>query len=67
MQTYTVLTENETLDSIAFKNYGYSFGALEELAKTNESIALSYLFVPVGTVLNIPEIQEQEEERIKLF
>ncbi len=67
MQTYKVLTESETLDSIAYKFYGYSFGALEELIKANEAVALKDLFIKQGTVLNLPQINQTEESRIKLF
>jgi phage tail protein X len=58
---YTTI-QYDTVDLIAYKHYGYSSGAAEEIYKANEYVLSNEsIHLTPGTVLILPDIKIQDE------
>ncbi len=62
-KTYEVIREDETLDEIVFNYYGASFGYLEKVLDVNDFLVSEELYLPVGTTIILPKLEEQAEEK----
>lgn len=58
MRVYYVVRENEMLDYICFKHYGYSSGAVEVVLEENPGLAENGSFLPGRLKIKLPSIQE---------
>ncbi|MEI2386023.1 tail protein X [Breoghania sp. JC706] len=52
--------EGDTVDLVALRAYGRTAGATETLLDANPGIAARGVFLPVGTVLTVPDITFSE-------
>ncbi len=66
-KTYEVIREDETLDEIVFNYYGASFDYLEKVLEANDFLVSEELYLPVGTTIILPQLEEQAEERETLW
>ncbi|MGL5029275.1 MAG: tail protein X [Wolbachia pipientis] len=55
---YYYTKENEMLDEICWKHYGYSSGAVEEVLLVNPGLAEHGSFLPAGLRIKLPKIQK---------
>ncbi|PBQ26119.1 phage tail protein [Wolbachia pipientis wAus] len=58
MTVHYIARENEMLDYICFKHYGYSSGAVEIVLKENLGLAEHGSFLPAGLKIKLPTIQK---------
>lgn len=57
-----ITVQYDTIDLIAYKEYGYSSGSSEEIYKANEATLLGEsLILTPGTKLLLPDINIQDE------
>lgn len=64
MTTYYYTRENEMLDYICWKHYGYSGGAVELVLESNPGLAEHGSFLPAGLKIKLPVIQKTSQESI---
>ncbi len=64
MIVHYITRENEMLDLICWKHYGYSSGAVEELLLENPGLAEHGSFLPAGLRIKLPVIQKTSQESI---
>lgn len=50
--------ENDMLDWICWKHYGFQSGAVEIVLKHNQELAESGSFLPAGLLIKLPPIQK---------
>lgn len=62
--TYYYTKENEMLDLICWKHYGYSSGAVEEVLLENPGLAEHGSFLPAGLRIKLPKIQKISKESV---
>ncbi|WP_265016878.1 MULTISPECIES: tail protein X [unclassified Wolbachia] len=68
MTVYYVVRENEMLDYICFKHYGYSSGAVEIVLEENPGLAEYGSFLSAGLKIKLPTIQKQlEKSKVKVW
>ncbi|WP_265042254.1 tail protein X [Wolbachia endosymbiont (group B) of Melanostoma mellinum] len=68
MTVHYITRENEMLDYICFKHYGYSSGAVEEVLLKNPGLAEHGSFLPTGLKIRLPRIQEQlKKSKLKVW
>ncbi len=65
MTVHYITRENEMLDYICFKHYGYSSGAVEEVLLKNPGLAEHGSFLPVGLKIKLP-VTEKPLQKSKL-
>ncbi len=58
MTVHYITRENEMLDYICFKHYGYSSGAVEIVLEANPGLAENGSFLPAGLKIKLPVIQK---------
>ncbi len=58
MTVHYITRENEMLDYICFKHYGYSSGAVEIVLEANPGLAEYGSFLPAGLKIKLPVIQK---------
>ncbi|WP_341822378.1 tail protein X [Wolbachia endosymbiont (group A) of Clivina fossor] len=61
---YYYTKENEMLDYICWKHYGYSSGAVEEILLENPGLAKYGSFLPAGLKIKLPKIQRILKESV---
>ncbi len=61
---YYYTKENEMLDYICWKHYGYSSGAVEEVLLENPGLAEYASFLPAGLKIKLPKIQKISKESV---
>ncbi|BET30033.1 MULTISPECIES: tail protein X [Wolbachia] len=61
---YYYTKENEMLDLICWKHYGYSSGAVEEVLLENPGLAEHGSFLPAGLRIKLPKIQKILKESV---
>ncbi|APR98590.1 tail protein X [Wolbachia endosymbiont of Folsomia candida] len=61
---YYYTKENEMLDYICWKHYGYSSGAVELVLESNTGLAEYDSFLPAGLKIKLPKIQKTSQESI---
>ncbi|MFP3016475.1 MAG: tail protein X [Wolbachia sp.] len=61
---YYYTKENEMLDLICWKHYGYSSGAVEEVLLENPGLAEHGSFLPTGLRIKLPKIQKILKESV---
>lgn len=61
---YYYTKENEMLDYICWKHYGYSSGAVEEVLLENPGLAKYASFLPAGLKIKLPKIQKISKESV---
>lgn len=61
---YYYTKENEMLDLICWKHYGYSSGAVEEVLLENPGLAEHGSFLPAGLRIKLPKIQKISKESV---
>ncbi|BET30778.1 MULTISPECIES: tail protein X [Wolbachia] len=61
---YYYTKENEMLDYICWKHYGYSSGAVEEVLLENPGLAEYASFLPAGLRIKLPKIQKISKESV---
>ncbi|APR97829.1 tail protein X [Wolbachia endosymbiont of Folsomia candida] len=61
---YYTTKENEMLDYICWKHYGYSSGAVEEVLLENPGLAEYGSFLPAGLKIKLPIIQKTSQESV---
>ena len=59
MQTVYAI-QNDTVDAICWRYYGRTAGVVEKVLEANSSIAELGPFLPMGTAIQLPEIQTQQ-------
>lgn len=52
--------QNDTVDAICWRYYGRSSGVVEKVLEANPHISEFGPFLPMGTALQLPEIQTQQ-------
>ncbi len=68
MIVHYITRENEMLDLICWKHYGYSSGAVEEVLLENPGLAEYESFLPAGLKIRLPTIQEQlKKSKLKVW
>ncbi|WP_425383915.1 tail protein X [Wolbachia endosymbiont (group B) of Anania hortulata] len=68
MTVHYITRENEMLDYICFKHYGYSSGAVEIVLEANPGLAEYGSFLPAGLKIRLPRIQEQlKKSKLKVW
>ncbi|WP_019236474.1 MULTISPECIES: tail protein X [Wolbachia] len=68
MIVHYIARENEMLDYICFKHYGYSSGAVEIVLEENPGLAEYGSFLPAGLKIRLPTIQEQlKKSKLKVW
>nr|WP_236717774.1 MULTISPECIES: tail protein X [Wolbachia] len=55
---YYLAKENEMLDYICWKHYGFTSGAVEIVLKENPGLAEHGSFLPVGLRIKLPVIEK---------
>ena len=63
MTTYYMTKEEEMLDLICWRHYGFSSGAVEVVLEANPGLA-EYIFLPAGLKIKLPSIQEPLKKSI---
>ncbi|MBA8758076.1 phage tail protein [Wolbachia pipientis] len=61
---YYYTKENEMLDYICWKHYGYSSGAVEEVLLENPGLVEYGSFLPAGLKIKLPKIQKISKESV---
>ncbi|QVU16097.1 MULTISPECIES: tail protein X [unclassified Wolbachia] len=56
--------ENEMLDYICWKHYGYSSGAVEVVLEANPGLAEYGSFLPAEIKIKLPKIQKISQESV---
>jgi len=56
--------DNEMLDYICWKHYGYSSGAVEVVLEANPGLAEYDSFLPAGIKIKLPKIQKISQEPV---
>ncbi len=64
---YIVKRSNETLDEIVYKNYGSSFGYLEQVLKANSFLYTQGYYIKKGLEIELPEIKKERQSRLTLW
>lgn len=54
--------QNDTVDAICWRNYGRSSGVVEAVLEQNVHIANLGPLLPMGTKIQLPEIQTQQNK-----
>ncbi|WP_174516834.1 MULTISPECIES: tail protein X [unclassified Wolbachia] len=68
MTVHYITRENEMLDYICFKHYGYSSGAVEIVLEENPGLVDYGSFLPAGLKIRLPRIQEQlKKSKLKVW
>ena len=68
MMTRYRTKENDMLDWICWKHYGFQSGAVEIVLAANPELAEWGSFLPAGLLINLPEIQKSAKKpTIKLW
>ena len=62
MTVYYVSKENEMLDLICWKHYGYSSGAVEKVLLENPDLVEYESFLPAGLKIKLPVIQKSMQK-----
>ncbi|MDN5248401.1 MAG: tail protein X [Wolbachia endosymbiont of Tyrophagus putrescentiae] len=67
MTTYYVTRENEMIDYICWKHYGFSSGAVEVVLEANPGLA-EYTFLPAGLKIKLPNIEKPtQKSKLKVW
>lgn len=53
--------QNDTIDAICWRYYGRSAGIVEKVLQENPQLAEFDIFLPMGTVVLLPEIDTPEQ------
>ncbi|MCA7010356.1 tail protein X [Wolbachia endosymbiont of Tribolium confusum] len=61
---YYYTKENEMLDEICWKHYGYSSGVVEEVLLKNPGLVEHGSFLPAGLKIKLPKIQRILKESV---
>ena len=65
--TITYITkENDVIDWICWKHYGFTCGAVEELLRQNPKLA-EYEHLPEGLIITLPKIDKTATKIAKLW
>ena len=60
--------ENDIVDNICYKHYGFTCGAVESILKENPEIVQYDDFLPSGLSINLPDIKNKTAPKtIKLW
>lgn len=58
----------DTVDRVCWHIYGRTSGAVERVLEANPGLAALGVALPVGTLINLPELPEaQEQEKVQLW
>ena len=68
MKTITAI-QNDTIDSICWREYGRSSGVVEMVLEANPNIIEYDVFIPMGTQVLLPDIEtpQQTKQTINLW
>ena len=68
MKTITAI-QNDTIDSICWREYGRSSGVVEMVLEANLIIFYFFVFIPMGTQVLLPDIEtpQQTKQTIQLW
>ncbi|BET28507.1 tail protein X [Wolbachia pipientis] len=67
MTTYYVSKENEMLDLICWKHYGFTDGIVEEVLLKNPGLA-EYWSLPAGLKIKLPVVQKPvQKSKLKVW
>lgn len=68
MKTITAI-QNDTIDSICWREYGRSSGVVEMVLEANPNIIEYDVFIPMGTQVLLPDIEtpQQTKQTIQLW
>lgn len=61
---YYFTKQNEMLDYICWKHYGYSSGSVEVVLEENPGLAEYGSFLPAGLKIKLPEIQKRLQKPV---
>ncbi|XGA08899.1 MAG: tail protein X [Wolbachia endosymbiont of Xenopsylla cheopis] len=56
--------ENEVLDYICFKHYGFTSGAVEKVLEENSRLAEYGSFLPAGLKIKLPKLEKMLQKPI---
>ena len=64
-----IAIQNDTVDQICWREYGRSSGIVEKVLEANPKLAEFGAFIPMGTVVVLPDIQtpQQTKQTIQLW
>ncbi len=66
--TITYVTkENDVIDWICWKHYGFTNGAVEEILRQNPKLAEYDEHLPEGLIVKLPAIDKTARKTIKLW
>lgn len=54
--------QDDTVDAICWRNYGRSSGVVEAVLEANPHLSAFGPFLPMGTKVQLPEIQTQQNK-----
>lgn len=63
-----VTKQNDVLDDVIFRHYGTTKGIVEKVLERNRPLGLADYdtHLPAGLVIDLPEIENEEEEKTNL-
>ena len=66
MATQYRTKEGDTVDLICWHIYGQTYGVLEQVLEANPGLAAKGAILPVGLLVDLPEVVSQPENKNKL-
>lgn len=69
MSKTIIAIQNDTIDTICWREYGRSAGVVEMVLEANPSIIDHGVFIPMGTEVILPDIEtpQQTKQTIQLW
>ena len=69
MSKTIIAIQNDTIDTICWREYGRSAGVVEMVLEANPSIIVHGVFIPMGTEVILPDIEtpQQTKHTIQLW
>ena len=69
MSKTIIAIQNDTIDTICWREYGRSAGVVEMVLEANPSIIVHGVFIPMGTEVILPDIEtpQQTKQTIQLW
>ena len=69
MSKTIIAIQNDTIDTICWREYGRSAGVVEMVLEANPSIIEHCVFIPMGTEVILPDIEtpQQTKQTIQLW
>ena len=62
MSTNLIAMQNDTVELICYRYFGYTVGVTEQVLELNPGLAALGPILPMGTKVIMPDIAEQQEQ-----